>query len=256
MTMSLQRCIRLLLIVIALMPSFLANSVFAFESFKGNANVSPTGAALYNIPLPPLPGVAGFAPQLSLNYNSQAGNGVLGVGWNLVGLSAISRCPQTRAQDGDGAIGGLSYSSSDRLCLDGERLLPASPSTPYWENSAYRQELENFKKITKVTSSVCNSAYEVRDKSGVIYEYGTTADSCVGGAYSQVGFWLLSRVSVAGKSYQFSYLKEGGGITFRVWTMEESMAPPRFTSVLYILVLALMKLRGIDTASKCKQVEG
>jgi hypothetical protein len=56
---------------------------------KSWGKVGPTGAASFVLPLPFSPG-RGFDPQLSLNYSSQSGNGVFGVGWYL-GLSAITR---------------------------------------------------------------------------------------------------------------------------------------------------------------------
>jgi hypothetical protein len=56
---------------------------------KSWGKVGPTGAASFALPLPFSPG-RGWDPQLSLNYSSQSGNGVFGIGWYL-GLSAITR---------------------------------------------------------------------------------------------------------------------------------------------------------------------
>jgi hypothetical protein len=42
------------------------------------------------------PGRAGIQPNLSLEYASGGGNGFVGVGWGLAGLSRISRCPNLR----------------------------------------------------------------------------------------------------------------------------------------------------------------
>lgn len=61
----------------------------------GSFNVSESGAANYGIHIAVPPGTAGMAPQLSLDYSSQSGNGVLGVGWSLSGLSVITRCGQS-----------------------------------------------------------------------------------------------------------------------------------------------------------------
>ena len=44
----------------------------------GNANVSGSGAATYSIPIFVSPGTAGLQPNISIEYNSQVANGVLG----------------------------------------------------------------------------------------------------------------------------------------------------------------------------------
>lgn len=54
-------------------------------------NVNPaTGSGTMMVPLVSAPGRAGFAPELSLSYDSGAGNGPFGFGWSL-GLPSISR---------------------------------------------------------------------------------------------------------------------------------------------------------------------
>ncbi len=49
-----------------------------------------TGSGSLTVPLPATPGRSGFSPQLTLSYDSGAGNGPFGLGWNL-SLPAIAR---------------------------------------------------------------------------------------------------------------------------------------------------------------------
>lgn len=57
------------------------------EKFAANP---VTGTGSMSIPLAISPGRSGFAPQLELSYDSGAGNGVFGLGWNL-SLPSITR---------------------------------------------------------------------------------------------------------------------------------------------------------------------
>jgi hypothetical protein len=51
-----------------------------------------TGTGTLTIPLPTSPGRAGFGPQLALSYDSGAGNGPFGLGWQLA-VPAIPKVP-------------------------------------------------------------------------------------------------------------------------------------------------------------------
>ena len=68
-------------------------------TIQGAFAVSSTGEATYTLPLVVPPGAAGMQPSLAVEYNSASGDGMLGVGFSLAGLSAVTRCPLTVAQD-------------------------------------------------------------------------------------------------------------------------------------------------------------
>src|SRR5438094_4557148 len=57
------------------------------EKFAANP---VTGTGSMSVPIATSPGRSGFGPQLSLSYDSGAGNGPFGFGWNL-SLPAITR---------------------------------------------------------------------------------------------------------------------------------------------------------------------
>jgi hypothetical protein len=63
-----------------------------------------------------------------LDYSSLAGNGILGVGWSLGGVSAITRCAATIEQDGISGSRAIKLTNADRFCLDGQRLMLVSGS--------------------------------------------------------------------------------------------------------------------------------
>jgi hypothetical protein len=131
----------------------------------GQFAVRPDGSANYTIPIQVPPGTAGMQPNLALAYNSHRGNGPVGMGWSLSGLSSIHRCARTYVQDG--FKGGINLeSTTDRLCLDGQRLILVSGSYAF-ANSEYRTETESFSKV--VMNDLNN--WTVYAKSGQIMHF-------------------------------------------------------------------------------------
>lgn len=94
---------------LALLPTGASSGTMALQ---GQFTVGQSGAGTYSIPIAVPPGTAGMAPTLSLQYSSQDGDGLLGMGWTLAGLPSIARCPRTLAQDG--VVGSVNYDANDR----------------------------------------------------------------------------------------------------------------------------------------------
>lgn len=90
-------------------------------TISGTFEVGNQGDATYHIPIVAPVATGGLKPSIALSYNHLAGNGLAGMRWNLSGISVISRCQQTYAEDG--VVNGVSYDSADRFCLDGQRLV-------------------------------------------------------------------------------------------------------------------------------------
>ena len=132
-------------------------------SIPGTFDVSPNGAATYSIPITVPPGTAGMVPKLSLEYGSDRGNGIVGLGWSLSGLPAITRCPRTLAHDG--VHGGVNHDANDRFCVDGQRLVAIS-GTYGADGTEYRTEIERFTRIvsrgTAGTARVVRSPHQGR----------------------------------------------------------------------------------------------
>jgi hypothetical protein len=95
-------------------------------TLPGQLTVDDSGAAHYAIPLWVPEGRLGMQPDLSLMYSSRGGNGPLGVGWTLTGLSEISRCSRTVRQDG---FHRNARFDDDAYCLGGSRLVLARNDT-------------------------------------------------------------------------------------------------------------------------------
>ena len=160
---------------------------------QGTAEVTATGAARYSIPLALPPGTNGLAPSLAITYDSRGGNGLLGVGFRLEGLSAIHRCGSTLAQDGK--VVTVTLAASDRFCLDGQRLR-LTGGTYGSAGSYYQTEVESFARVYAYgLAGTGPASFRVERRDGLIYEYGGTADSRVESVGSVTPReWALSRI--------------------------------------------------------------
>lgn len=150
----------------------------AVGATAGSFDVLADGSASYSVPIFVPPGRAGMQPSLALVYNSNHGNGALGVGWHIDGLSQIRRCHETWAHDGEVSPEQL---DSGPLCLDGNRLVPFDRGgcDPGWEE--YRTEIANFARICQHSRTVNGVSapdyFRVWHKDGRIYEYGCNVEA-------------------------------------------------------------------------------
>jgi virulence plasmid B protein/glycosyltransferase TcdB-like subunit of Tc toxin len=190
-----------------------AQTTTAVGSTAGTFQVSEGGAAQYSIPVRIPPGVGGMEPKISLSFNSMAGNGLAGVGWSIEGLSAITRCPQTAAQDGiTGGARGINYDSTDRYCLDGQRLVAITGAYGA-DGTEYRTERESFTKI--ISNGVAGNGpawFKVWTKSGQVLEYGNTPDSRIEAqGRTSVRVYAANRISDSVGNYvKFFYTEDSG----------------------------------------------
>lgn len=174
----------------------------------GLFDVSSTGGASYSVPITLPPGTAGVVPQLSLGYSSQSGDGYVGWGWGLSGLPSITRCPRTLAQDS--VHGAVTYSSTDRFCLNGQRLVAIS-GTYGSDGTVYRTEIDNFWKVVSYgTAGNGPSYFKVWTKNGQVMEFGNTTDSkilAVGSSTARV--WALDKATdTKGNYYSVTYVND------------------------------------------------
>jgi RHS repeat-associated protein len=190
------------------------NTSYVAGTTAGSADVSPTGAAIYTIPIH-VPVAAGdLQPDLSVAYNSQSGNGLLGYGWSLSGLSMISRTGSTIYHDGK--TEGVQLSTNDNLMLDGQRLI-LTGGTNLTENAVYHTEIENYSTVTMKTING-KLGFEVKTKDGNILQYGASDDSYIEAqGVSTPLCWLLYRVTdVNGNYATYSYEEDNANGEFRI----------------------------------------
>jgi hypothetical protein len=182
-----------------------ANSTHTGHQFA----VTEGGAATINIPIQVPRGIGGLEPQLSLNYSSGGGNGLLGVGWTLSGPSAITRCGKTLPLDNQ--RGTVTFAGSDRFCLDGQRLVSdvATNDSNYGNaNTVYWTERESFSRITATGAYAAGvpSGFKVETKSGLIMEFGAITGlsgssdaqaltNPIAGGTTTINRWMLKRIS-------------------------------------------------------------
>ncbi len=178
-----------------------------------NINVSPTGAATCQIPIFTSPGTAGVQPNISLGYSSQSGNGILGYGWNIVGLSAITRSSKTIYNDD--VKGGVNLDANNRFSLDGNRLICTS-GTYGTASSQYRTEIESFVRVTAYGTAGTGPSYFIVDtKDGGQLEYGNTSDSKVeANGSSTVLMWRLNKAKDSNGNYIEYYYGENNGESY------------------------------------------
>lgn len=176
-------------------------------SLPGELNISDFGAAIYSIPIMMPQGIGEMTPSVSITYNSQSGNGLLGWGWNLSGLSSITRTGKTVYHDGSA---GVMNFVDDRFMLDGQRLMLCDGS--YGSNAAvYKTEIDEMSKIISYTDGYNGPGhFVVYKKDGTIWEYGVTDDSRVEPQNNNnvVLKWLVSKVyDHNGNTMVFDYIE-------------------------------------------------
>ena len=168
--------------------------------------VGPTGAASFELPIP-LSSGWGLAPQLSLTYSSQSGNGSFGIGWGM-GLSQISRrttkgVPRYTEHDeivghdgevwmpeleADGTIKSRFESTYGGKSIGPHRVVR------YWPRVESDFALrEQWQLQTRTTENAASTFWLIHGADGSLHVYGKTAASrrADPDAAQNIAAWLL-----------------------------------------------------------------
>lgn len=118
------------------------NTDYEVGSLPGNLSVNLNGSSGYRIPIGLPLGVNGMAPEIALTYNSNSGQGFLGKGWMIEGISKIHRTARTRY---DSPIyGNVQMSTNDIFALDGSTLNPLDGA---YNSCEYTTATESYQRI-------------------------------------------------------------------------------------------------------------
>ena len=173
-------------------PTTLAGLTLALgltAAAPARAQLNPYGAFTTEIGVEVLP-FHGIEPTVGLSYNSQTGNGVVGVGWHLQATSTIVR--------GSSGGGVPKYDASDVFFLDGQELVPCaggsrSPSCSTavavfgTRQNFYSTLVDDFRRIRRDPST---DKWTVWRQDGTISTYASQPVS------NQLGTWRWALAEV------------------------------------------------------------
>lgn len=190
----------------------------AVKPSASSFDVTPTGSAVWSMPLWIPPGRLGLQPGIAISYDSKGGSGPLGQGFGLGGLSAVARCWSTPAQDGRYS-GGTTAGLADELCLDGQRLVP--DGTP----NEFRLELDPGTLVRAQGTLPNPISFEVRRANGRIGRYGArdTASSPSNSVVRGKGISISAQLSTnAGAPFVTDLMTEslGSQDTTIAWNLD------------------------------------
>jgi RHS repeat-associated protein len=154
----------------------------------GNFSVGPDGSASYRMPLWTPESVSDATrATLALRYSSSVGEGRLGFGWDVEGLSEITRCRPGQLVNEPNAP--IKFTNEDPLCLDGVRLSfiseDSGTSLPGTTGAVYYTLPDEQTRIRIVDAdSFGPLKFEVRTPDGLIHSYGASAGG-TSGAYAE-----------------------------------------------------------------------
>ena len=193
---------------------------------SGAFDIDESGSANYSIPIFAPKGTGGLAPQLALSYNSSAGNGIAGVGWNISGISSITRCLKSPEHDpGLDFYPAIQLTDDDALCIDGQRMFKLGDGT-------YRTELDSFSKITAfgIAGNGPNK-FEVVTKSGEKRIYGSNGSMFKGNMFSNgTGAQIISNDGETVHTWLLNEIQDRSTTTNKIYFIWDTYAGENYLS--------------------------
>ncbi|MCU7616199.1 hypothetical protein NZ698_03225 [Chryseobacterium sp. PBS4-4] len=199
----------------------------------GVPSANQKGDANANYPIRVPSGLGGLQPSLSIGYSSGGGNGWMGDGWNISGLSSITVDTRWGTPEFDAA------GETELYSLDGEMLVYPNQYLPHRHNDVsenntaittekqlrtaftdpnsslvkkfYLRKNHDFSLIERIGNSPGGYTWKVTSTDGTKRYYGGSPDSMLSGV-GGISHWSLRMVEDAhGNTMEFTYYNEGGG---------------------------------------------
>jgi RHS repeat-associated protein len=187
---------------------------------KGDANM--------NYPITVPSGLGGLQPSLSIGYSSSGGNGWMGEGWDVQGISGITIDTRWGTPQFDGTTETELYSMDGEMLVYPNNYLPhrhndvsetstvittdKQPRTSYATAGAngvkqfYLRKNHDFSIIERIGDNPTNYSWKVTSTNGTKSYYGGTTESTIKNSDNQIVHWALRRIEdVHGNSMNFSY---------------------------------------------------
>ncbi|MGN7864632.1 RHS repeat-associated core domain-containing protein [Chryseobacterium sp. 22458] len=208
-----------------------------FHDTKGNIEVTQAGQLQYTMTIDTPPGIQKVGPSISLVYVSGAGNGLAGYGWNISGVTAISRVGKNLEKDGVTKNVQLDY--SDYYSFNGQRLILKSGE--YGKDGAeYVTEKYSNVKIKSVGAVSGQSwqgpeYWEVTSPDGSQIWYGATA-SGNSPARTAIDYNIVKSIDTNGNYISYNYTNEGNVsvISSIEWGGNETQNTPHFNKIEFV----------------------
>lgn len=187
-------------------PTTISDMQYA-DPAAGIVSIAPpspnsTGSASTSFPIKLPKGRNGLQPSLAVTYSSEAGNGWMGMGWNLA-TEAISLNTKW-------GVPTFSSYESELYSLNGADLVLKTPSGNYTnphrqanitresERQFYLRKEGSYQKIIRHGTSPLNYWWEVTDKQGYKSYYGGVTgldnSAVIKTANGNIAYWALKRI--------------------------------------------------------------
>ncbi|MCE3024026.1 hypothetical protein LW131_04225 [Riemerella anatipestifer] len=205
-----------------------------FHDTQGNIEVTASGQLQYTLPIALPPGVKSVAPQISLIYTSGSGNGIAGYGWNLSGITAISRMGKTIERDG--RVEGIKLNYDDYYSFNGQRLILKSGE--YGKNRAeyITEKYSNvkIKSLGNINGHFQGPEYwEVTFEDGSQAWYGTSSS-----ARTPIEYNIVKWKDPQGNYITYNYTQSNNVacISSIEWGGNEALNKPHFNKIEFVYI--------------------